>query len=120
MSELEVQATRSFTCVLGNFTRGRRYRLDTGDPSVKGLVEGGFLRITRGNPVTDVRVNFDAVDTVAIDEFLGSPEESQVDDGQGETGSGEDIADSAGSGDTAGVPDGATGPKRRKSAGAKG
>lgn len=66
MNEIELKATRSFSHVLGNFTRGRRYKLDADDLAVKGLVDGGYFV-----PTTEPEVPR-AVDLAGIDEFLAS------------------------------------------------
>lgn len=66
MNEIELKATRSFSHVLGNYTRGRRYLLDVDHPIVKGLVDGGYFTPTTEPEVPRV------VDLAELDEFLST------------------------------------------------
>lgn len=101
MPEIEVRATRSFMHPLhpnGQFLRQRRYQVDTDNPVVQGLIDGGYLVPTVKLEVTRV------VGIPGLDEFLGSgvgtrrtrPKKSkaaqgfEVTDGQGEPEPGAD------------------------------
>lgn len=69
MPDIEVRAVRSFLHHLhpqGRFLHGRRYQVDTDDPAVQALIDGGYLVPTNKLEVTRV------VDLAGIDEFLGS------------------------------------------------
>lgn len=76
VTEIEVKATRTFQHALhpnGIFLRGHRYQVDTDNPMVKGLIDGGYFKPAESHSATPQdEGDLDGLDLAGIDEFLGS------------------------------------------------